>query len=351
KYLILIILGAIVIFFLLIWRVALVGMYLPQGAEQVIDEVWEEDLPEFVTGETGYADSDEVRIWYEIVGKPKSTKGTILLIRGLTRTALHWHPSFYEPMIEAGYQVIRFDNRDVGMSDWIEDWSEENAYTVHDMAKDAIAVLNAIGVDRVHLVGISLGGAIAQEVVIHYPERVLTLTTIASSGESRHDLPDIPDIAKNYTRKLGKIILRYAFLGGEKNEVRLALASDYATKGEAEYTYDTKNTVQRILYELRERNGSNSKALNQQLYAGDNSEPRFEHLAKLEIPVLIVHGTKDFLLDIEHSKKLASVIPNAQTLWVEGMGHDIPPEYVDQIIERLLSMLDKNTHDKLSSPR
>lgn len=313
------------------------GLFQPEGTEAIIDQVLNEDLPEIVTGETGFADSDGVRIWYERLSRTDNPRGTILLIRGYTRSALSWRPDLYEPLLAAGYQVIRFDNRDVGMSDWITDWSEETAYTLDDMAQDAFAVLDAVGVEKAHVVGISMGGSIAQEMAIQRPDRVLTLTLIATSA-GQHN-PERPKPSADFSQRVKWIVLRYGFFSDIRNQLRMQIAIEEAVRGDGNYAVDVKETAQTALYEIRRRQGYNPAAGDHQMTAMDNSPSRFAELQNLNIPTLVVHGAEDILSSREDSEKLAAAIPNAATLWLEGMGHDVVPPYTNEILSGIFDLI------------
>lgn len=108
----------------------------PASDEEIISQVLESELPEFVRGETGYARSGDVNIWYESIEPDGAAHGAVLLVTGISSDALMWPPRFLDALGEAGYRVIRYDQRGTGMSDWIEDWDSSNPYSLHDMAAD-----------------------------------------------------------------------------------------------------------------------------------------------------------------------------------------------------------------------
>jgi pimeloyl-ACP methyl ester carboxylesterase len=158
---------------------------LPPGTDETIERVLQLELPDVVQGQTGYADSDGVEIWYESMEPQGTPKGTVLLVMGIGNDALAWPGYFIQPMVDAGYRVVRHDHRGTGLSDWMEDWDPAQPYMLEDMAGDGIAVLNALGVDKAHVVGISLGGMIAQQMAISYPGRnVCGQPTTADGGSA-----------------------------------------------------------------------------------------------------------------------------------------------------------------------
>lgn len=121
-----------------------------------------------------------MKIYHDAFGEPKDP--TVLLIIGMDEQCTGWLPYIYEPIVEAGFHVIRFDNRDCGLSEWIEDWDESQPYSLEDMAQDAVGLLDALGIQEAHIVGASMGGMTAQRIAISHPHRTRTLTSIASSA-------------------------------------------------------------------------------------------------------------------------------------------------------------------------
>ena len=157
------------------------GPRLPAGTDAVIDQVAEGDLAGVITGTTGETDASGIRIWYESIPPVGRERGVVLLFMAIGGDALFWPPAFLRELSGAGYRVIRFDQRGTGASDWIQGWSRAHPYTLVDMARDAIAVLDAAGAERAHLIGLSLGGMVAQEVAILQPHRVASLTLMSTS--------------------------------------------------------------------------------------------------------------------------------------------------------------------------
>ena len=183
------------IFILLVLVGSLIYIYtsgptLSQQTNDSIETAIKSPLPEIVTGKTGLAQSQGLHIWYESRSPKETSKGAILLIMGITVDALGWTDKFIQSFVDAGYQVIRYDNRGTGMSDWVENWDNAHPYSLADMAEDGVAVLDALGIPKAHIVGVSMGGMIGQELTIHHPDRVASLTSIMSSGYIED--PDLP---------------------------------------------------------------------------------------------------------------------------------------------------------------
>jgi pimeloyl-ACP methyl ester carboxylesterase len=308
---------------------------LPAGTDNVIDQVLASELPELVSGRSGFAQSGESAIWYEMLEPEGPPRGAILLIMGISGDGLGWPPAFLEALVDAGYQVIRYDQRGTGMSDWVEEWDSNNPYTLHDMADDGVAILDALDIDRAHVVGISMGGMTAQQTAVDHPQRVLTLTSIMSSCDIVD--PQLPPISTAVVGDLLRAFLKYGLLGGERNRIKQFVASRQALMGDTPYDLDTKFIAEQVLYNLRERRGFNSQASMQHNAAVLAAEPRIEQLRELDSPTLVLHGRSDPFIPIQHGQKCAQIIPGAEAIWVDGMGHDIPAAYNDIVVDSLLA--------------
>ena len=192
-----------------------IGPKLPPDTDAIIDRVLAGDLSYVVGDDSGWASGD-VSIWYERISPQGLPKGCVLLLVGMGGDGLMWPPSFVRAFVDAGFQVIRYDHRGTGMSDWVENWSSHQPYTLADMAGDALAVLDTLQVPQAHLVGLSMGSMIAQEVALQAPHRVATLTLIMTSGHIGD--PDLPQTSARYFLDnliKGLPLLRYRLMGGE----------------------------------------------------------------------------------------------------------------------------------------
>lgn len=318
------------------------GPNLPKDTNKIIEEVLNAPLPEIVKGKTGFAKSKGLDIWYESISPKEASKGSILLIMGISNDALGWPQKFITAFVDSGYQVIRFDHRGTGMSDWVKDWDDKKPYSLEDMAEDGLAVLNTIGVKKAHVVGISMGGMIAQELAINHPNRVLSLTSLMSSGFIED--PELPKISLNTAIELIKVSLKYGIIGGEKNNIKLHLSSRIILMGSAKYDLDIKGLSEQVLYNIRRRNGYNSSVSKQHQAAVFLSGSRYKKLKAISIPTLIIHGKSDPFIPIEHGKKCALVIPNADILWLDNMGHDIPNNCVDTLSQRIIINFTRQIH-------
>lgn len=172
------------------------GPSLPPETDSIIEHVINGETPNLIVGKNGFVSSDGLEIWYEMIIPEILPKGTILLLMSMGGNALFWPPKFINALVNAGYQVIRYDHRGSGMSDWVTNWDSKNPYTLLDMANDAIAVLDELDIKQAHLIGLSMAGMVAQEVAINRSARVASLTLIMTSGYIGD--PDIPGLSSRY---------------------------------------------------------------------------------------------------------------------------------------------------------
>ncbi|HET9495479.1 MAG TPA: alpha/beta hydrolase [Chloroflexia bacterium] len=332
---VLLLLAALVVYVLTSWP------KLPPETDGIIKSVLYGELPELVRGQTGYASSGGLRIWYESIRPEGSSKGAALLIMSTAGSALDWPPAFVRALVDAGYQVIRYDHRGTGLSDWVENWDRKHPYTLADMAGDAVAVLDALGVREVHVVGLSLGGMVAQELAANYPGRVASLTLMSTSGFIAD--PTLPSLTSAYfisSLAKGLPLLKYRLMGGEANLIKERIAKMIVMVGRE--GLDIREMAEVVVYQVRKRRGTNFKAIFQHLAAVNASGSRYDKLATLHIPTLVIHGTADQVNPAEHGKKLVEVMPNAQGLWLKGVGHVFPYPNMDDINRRIVSHFESN---------
>lgn len=302
---------------------------LPPDTDTQIKATLVEELPELIKGKTAIVNNNGIKIWYNVMEPVGEVRATILLVMGHSSTALSFTPRIYDPMLEKGYRVIRYDNRGVGLSDWMLE-PEKQAYNLEDMATDAIAILDQEGIEKAHVWGVSMGGMISQRLAINYPERFISLTSVMSSGYT-HD-PELITVDWNWQRQLGQLLLRYGFSKNEANAARFSLGVKGLLRGKAKYDIDTKEVIQRALYEKRKRRGHNPKVTNQHTKAIQNSGSRLGELPHIALPFLILHGTEDPLVLPEHGEKYSKASPQAKTVWIKGMAHDLPKEFMGEVL-------------------
>lgn len=271
-----------------------------------------------------------IELCYETFGAPDDP--TMLLVMGLGSQMIHWPDEFCAALAGRGYQVVRFDNRDMGCStrfdgaDTPSVWAAIGGgdvvvpYLLADMADDAVGLLDHLGTDRAHLVGVSMGGMIAQTVAIRHPRRVASLTSVMSTTGD-------PDVGTPTSEAMSALmappaatrqayqdaVVRHAHVWGSPglfDEERLR-----ETAGRAwDRGYDPAGTARQVLAIL-------------------SSGSRSTDLARLSVPTLVIHGTADTLVQPSGGERTAEVIPDAKLLVVDGMGHDLPPPLWPQLID------------------
>ena len=316
-----------------------VGPKLPANTDSILDRVLGADLPEVVSGKTGFASAGQLKIWYESISPEGPLKGTVLLISALGGHALEWSPTIVRSIVQAGYQVIRYDQRGTGLSDWIPGWNRKDPYSITDMAGDVLAILDLLEVQKTHIVGLSMGGMIAQEVAIQHPERVASLVLLMTSGFIGD--PDLPGPGPRFFLTSivnGVLLLKYHVMGGEKNLIRERILKQISAGGLE--GLDIQEMAEVFLYDLRKRRGTNIRAIFQHQTAVLISGSRYEKLKTLTMPTLVIHGTADPLIPVEHGKKLVEAIPNARGLWLEGVGHVFPVPDMDLLMKSIVSHLE-----------
>jgi len=241
----------------------------------------------------------------------------LLLVNGLSSPRVAYDDGFVAELINAGFEPVRFDNRDAGHST-----HTSGGYLISDFAADAAAVMDAQGWENAHIFGMSMGGMIVQQVGIDYPERVRTLTSLMSNtGEPGVGRPTpeamealMMPAATEREAWLEQRVMTEAIWGSpEASNAELARA-----RGEVLFDY-----------------GMNPAGVAHQYKAILDSGSRDEALSKMQIPTLVMHGTRDTLVQIEAGRRTAEVIPNAQFVALEGMGHDLPEFYWPQIVGAL----------------
>ncbi|MEB6066384.1 alpha/beta fold macrolide esterase [Staphylococcus arlettae] len=271
-------------------------------------------------------ETNGVQICTESFSSPSNP--ALLLINGATQSMVYWDTAFCEQLADKGMFVIRYDNRDVGRSTVYE--LGKSNYSVKDMANDGINVLNSYHIDKANVMGMSLGGMIAQVLTHHYPDRVLSLTLLSTSlfgGEnSSLDLPP-----------MDSRILEHHAQGqnvdwSNKEEVEKYLVEGGKLLSGSKYGYEE----QRIRKQAREefdRANNLTSMFNHASLTGDDYYN--DKIKAIQVPTLIVHGTDDLVLPYEHGLALKNEIPNSEMLALEGSGHEFHTKEWPKIIDAI----------------
>jgi pimeloyl-ACP methyl ester carboxylesterase len=288
------------------------------------------------------ARANGIDICYEIFGDPNAEP--MLLIMGLGAQMIHWDDDFCRQLAARGFRVIRFDNRDIGKSSKLSGGKRLTPlellkmrflripvaapYKIRDMAEDVVGLMDALHVKSTHLVGASMGGMIAQEVAILFPQRVRSLTSIMSTTGD----PKVPPPS----REASALLMAPPPATKEEYFERFAQTWKVLRVG----SFPEDEALDRSRAERTYERGLNPAGVGRQLRAILASGSRKERLASVKVPTLVIHGTVDPLVRPEGGKFTAAAIPGAKLLMIEGMGHALPIPMWPQIIDAI----DKHAH-------
>ena len=283
------------------------------------------------------ARANGIDICYEIFGDAGAEP--MLMIMGLGAQMIHWDDDFCVKLAARGFRVIRFDNRDIGKSGKLTGGKRLTPiellkqrflkipvaapYKLLDMANDTIGLMDALGIKSAHLVGASMGGMIAQEIAISFPNRVRSLTSIMSTTGN----PKVPPP----TREASAMLMAPPPVTKEEYFERFAKTWKILRVG----SFPEDEARDRARAERTYERGLNPAGVGRQLRAILASGSRKERLRAVKAPTLVIHGTVDPLVRPEGGKDTAASIPGAKLLMIEGMGHALPipmwPEIIDAI--------------------
>ncbi len=283
--------------------------------------------------------SNGIHLEYETFGDPEHPP--ILLIMGLGAQLLLWPEEFCRELADAGHYVIRFDNRDVGLSSKITHGGKPRLmraalasslrlpvrapYTLDDMAHDALGLLDGLGLQSAHVVGVSMGGMIAQILAARYPERLRSLVLIMTTSGN----PRLPGPSLKIRLRLVKrppLLDRESLISFSMETWRLIGSPDYPSD-EATLREKVERSYERAHY---------PQGLARQTLAIIASGSRVPLLRRITAHTLVIHGAADPLVPVSGGKDLAKHIPNARLEIIKGMGHDMPPEPLKRIARLIL---------------
>lgn len=258
------------------------------------------------------ARNGEVELYFETFGDEGDP--TLLLVNGLGSQCINYAEAWIERFVAEGFRVVRFDNRDVGLSSKLEGVD----YALADMAADALAVLDAVGAERAHVMGLSMGGMIVQRLAIDHPERLLTMTSVMSrTGEAGY--------GESSPEALALLMSPPATSREEAIESHVAAVAVYGsdpawidaadTRARAAAAYDRCFCPAGVARQMRAVMADGSRA---------------DGLRTVTVPTLVMHGSRDTLIDPSGGRRTAELIAGARYVEIEGMGHDYPPAVWDR---------------------
>lgn len=262
-----------------------------------------------------YCSNGAVSLYFEVFGDP--THPTLLLVNGLGAQSITFRDEMCFEFAARGLRVVRYDNRDVGLSD-----DGPVGYGLSDMAADGMAILDFLGVERAHVWGTSLGGMIVQTMAIEHPDRVASVTSVMSTTGDR-DVGQPTEEAKQLLLTPG------SRNRDEAIEAHLAGQRVWGSPGLVEWD------IQREIAGRAFDRACRPEGTARQYQAARRDGSRSERLRSVRVPFMVVHGTADTLIDISGGRRTAEVVPGARFLAIDGMGHDHPRGLWSQFADSL----------------
>ncbi len=286
-----------------------------------------------------------IEICFETHGDP--TDEPMLLVMGLGSQLLYWPITLVDALVDRGFYVIRYDNRDVGLSTKfpnvhtgeflttflaaMQGEAVDVPYRLTDMAADAVGLLDTLDIASAHVVGVSMGGMIAQTIAIEHPDRVRTLTSIMSTtGEL--------DVGQPAPEAMSALM---APVPTTRDEAIEAGVASRKVIGSPEH-FDEP-----FIRDLSARAYDrcwNPAGTARHLLAIAASGSRADALAELDVPTLVIHGDSDPLVRPTGGERTAALIPGAELVMLEGMGHDLPPAFIGRIVEAITALASRTAH-------
>ena len=281
----------------------------------------------------------EIELAYETFGDPGDPP--LLLVMGLATQMIGWPDEFCAGLAERGLFVVRFDNRDIGLSTHVDDRGAPDilailggdrtnvAYPLADLADDTAGLLDALHLDSAHVVGASMGGMIAQLVAIRHPERVRSLTSIMSTTGDR-------TVGMPAEAAMGVLLAPPA----TDRESAIQRAVDtYRVIGSPGFEFDEQALRERAALSYDRR--YNPAGVARQLAAILTAPDRTADLGAVDVPTLVIHGEQDSLVDVSGGRATAAAIPGAELLVIDGMGHDLPRAVWTEVTDRITALVER----------
>ncbi|MFF5206773.1 alpha/beta fold hydrolase [Streptosporangium sp. NPDC000396] len=278
-----------------------------------------------------WIESNGVRLWCEARGNPADP--AILLVMGLGAQGTAWPEDLCEMLRAGGHCVVRYDNRDTGLSGRVD--YEARPYTLTDLADDAVGLLDGLGIETAHVVGASMGGMIVQEIALEHPGRVRTLTAVMSAAVAIDPETGTFQGSERDPRLL-EWDARQAADPPATEEQQIQARVDLARILTGSLTpFDETATRQMIAQEFA-RAGDMAHTMQNHILAVMASRDRSELVGSITAPTLVIHGTEDLMAPFEQGRALAAAIPGSVLVPIEGMGHTMPTPALPLIASAIL---------------
>ncbi|MFL2735724.1 MAG: alpha/beta fold hydrolase [Gammaproteobacteria bacterium] len=313
--------------------------------------------------------ANEVEIWYQEFGD--ASNETILLIMGANANCKQWDQDFIDKLVFNNFYVIRFDNRDVGKSTWIGkepffnkflkffpsfllklivnsifglavdaegkfkfNNTSQTKYNLSDMAKDAVSLMDALKIKKAHIIGASMGGMITQIIALDYPERVLSITTIMTSPGIQNESLSGP------TKELLEA-MKKSFVFNLKGRIEDGVVEIYRQLTGSRFPFNEQKFREKLKPVIE--HGNNPFALHGAAVGA--SPDRTSRLHEIKVPALIIHGTEDAILPLDHGIAVADGITDSKRMIMDGVGHEIPEELLPEIINEIIQNIKRASRD------
>lgn len=270
------------------------------------------------------ADVNDVTLCYDVHGRRGDP--AIVLIRGLGTQLIEWPPALVTGLVTAGLEVVVFDNRDAGLSSEMKPIAGTAPYRLEDMANDVVGLLDRLQVERAHILGISMGGMIAQHVAIAHPQRTRSLISVMSSTGN----PDLPVPSPEMRARLVETAATPEALIALNAANRVAFGSPAYPE-----SLDERMTAARAAYERSYRPDGVARQMRAVIADGS----RVDRLRRLSVPTLVIHGADDPLIPVAAGRDTAAAIEGARLEIIAGMGHNIPTALAPRIVEIVVAFV------------
>ena len=314
-------------------------------------------------------EANNINIWYEEFGNTDNE--TILLIMGANANCMHWDQEFIDQLVANDYHVVRFDNRDVGKTTWFGKepalnkflkilpnfllkmivnsifglavdekgrfkFSESTPiqYNLSDMAKDAVSLMDSLKIEKAHIIGASMGGMITQIIALDYPERVLSITPIMTTPGIQNESLSGP------TEELLEA-MKKSFVFNLKGRIEDGVVEIYRQLTGSRFPFNEKKFREKLKPIVA--HGNNPFALHGAAVGA--SPDRTSRLHEIEVPALIIHGTEDAILPLDHGVAVADGIKDSKRMIMEGVGHEIPEELIPEIVKEIVENIRRTNSD------